>query len=54
MEIIDSTANLAGNFILFNQSAGGNGQRGGNASGGTIFIGKDDDGVTVGVSDYKS
>lgn len=24
-----------------------------NASGGTIFIGKDDDGVTVGVSDYK-
>ncbi len=24
-----------------------------NASGGTIFIGKDDDGITVGVSDYK-
>ncbi|ASJ90512.1 MBG domain-containing protein [Porphyrobacter sp. CACIAM 03H1] len=38
MEVINATANLSGNFILFNQSAGGNGQRGGNASGGTIFL----------------
>lgn len=37
-EIINSTANLSGNFILFNQSAGGTGQRGGNVSGGTITL----------------
>ncbi len=35
-EVIDSTANLVGNFTLFNQSQGGNGERGGDASGGTL------------------
>ena len=35
-EVIDSTANLVGNFSIFNQSQGGNGASGGSASGGTL------------------
>jgi hypothetical protein len=37
-EVIDGTANLIGNSILFNQSAGGTGQIGGNVSGGSITV----------------
>jgi hypothetical protein len=37
-EVIDGTANLIGNSILFNQSAGGTGQIGGNVSGGSITL----------------
>ena len=37
-EVIGGTANLIGNSILFNQSAGGTGQIGGNVSGGSITL----------------
>lgn len=37
-EVIDSTANLVGNFVLFNQSQGGNGEIGGDAGGGSLVF----------------
>ena len=37
-EVLDSIANLAGTFGLFNTATGGTGQRGGNANGGTITV----------------
>ena len=40
-EVIDSTANLVGNFVLFNQSQGGNGAAGGAAGGGTLTFNAD-------------